>query len=338
MVTLRFYIISGIYLIIICLGLISCDIRSDEDYAQAPEVTSISLPPNEVFPQVEDESYFINGTFDSIDYSQYLMKNWVADDWGGGVYIYPLSFFITGIENSAIRGKFRTRAVAVPDFYYYRFDTWLGDLAGVVNNNIAECSFSNELGDKGIITLLFEGDDRIVATLDYEEVEFMKKEDYYNDLRRIYARDPEFYNRLLPMDGTYVFRPYNITDVEHRIDPCKTRLFVIDLDSWGTVSFITVVSSDNKPTPFAYLTNDYGDILYEFSAPFQTGTELIDIVVEDMNGDGLKDIMIITDYDEVTWYFYQMDNGLFYDGRLLQQTDAHNITTVNTRDLYENLT
>jgi len=31
----------------------------------------------------------------------------------------------------------------------------------------------------------------------------------------------------------------------------------------------------------------------------------------------IKDIKMTTNYEEVEWIFYQMDNGLFYDSKLV---------------------
>ena len=53
----------------------------------------------------------------------YLRKIWVVDNWAGGAYTYPLSFYITKIEDGVIEGRFSTSSVAFPDFYSYNYES-----------------------------------------------------------------------------------------------------------------------------------------------------------------------------------------------------------------------
>lgn len=69
------------------------------------------------------------------------------------------------------------------------------------------------------------------------------------------------------------------------------------MDSWRYVQFISA-RLDNLDEgwyyPVTYLTDLDGNILYEFYSGYKTGSEVSDVVIEDMNGDGLKYIGIIT--------------------------------------------
>lgn len=66
------------------------------------------------------------------------------------------------------------------------------------------------------------------------------------------------------------------------------------------------------------LINDQGDILYKFSGNYQHGSRVCDVRIEDMNGDGLKDIKVGTTFAQEETasmfeaYFYQEESGLFY--------------------------
>ena len=142
---------------------------------------------------------YSNG-LDSNDYNSYLKKIWVAASWDGGEYYYPSSFCITKIENGLIEGKLTTGAIAEPDFYVYSFDPPKnsGALTGTIYDGLAECHFSDERGNKGTVTLVFRGNSEIEATIKYTSKEYTY--DYESS------------------DESYLFRPYNFTDIEQYLD------------------------------------------------------------------------------------------------------------------------
>ncbi|MFA9466994.1 MAG: hypothetical protein ACERKN_22295 [Velocimicrobium sp.] len=239
----------------------------------------------------------------AIDYNQYLKKIWVVKEWNGGAYDY-FSFFISKIENGVIEGKLTTGSIAYPDFFYYSSETpkYIADLSGSVNNDLAECQFSDKVGNKGDITLVFNEKDEIEAKMKYTD-----KGEAYKDLS---------------LDGNYLFRPYNLADIKDFI-PSKEHSCAVNLNSWGSVNFVSgEVNHGDKVYSAAYLTNEHDDILYKFQAPFQTGLNIIETSIKDINNDGLKDVMITTGFmddpttERIEWIFYQMSNGLFYDSEL----------------------
>ena len=268
-----------------------------------------------------------------IDYSQYVNKIWVVKEWHNGAYTYPSSFFITHIENEEISGKLSTHEVAYPEFFSYSLEPniYLADLNEVIENNTAECQFSDKDGDTGSIKLEFKDNIEIAATINYDTINFMDKEQYYVHLNEMYGNTQsgkEYLSKLAPMTGNYVFKPHKLADWTADIDNNKTMTYKTELNSWGKVNFVTVWVTGNKPYPTAFLANEYNDILYKFGEPFQVGSEIIGISIEDINNDGLKDIKLIAgfvDYqtglvgpisEHIKWIFYQMDNGLFYDSGL----------------------
>jgi len=247
------------------------------------------------------------GSIDTIDYNQYRKKIWVVKSWNGGAYDYS-SFFISKIENRVVEGKLSTSSVAKPDFYFYSLDPskYLGDLSGTVNNGVAKCQFSDKDGNKGNVTLVFKEDNEIEATIEYTD-----KGSAYKDLS---------------LDGNYLFRPYNLADINlagiNEITLLEDHSFAVDLNSWGSVNFVSGESNTgDKIHPVVYLTNEHDDILYDFAAPFKTGSEITEASIKDINEDGLKDVTIFTGFNDpniehIEWIFFQMDNGLFYNSNL----------------------
>ena len=75
--------------------------------------------------------------------------------------------------------------------------------------------------------------------------------------------------------------------------------------------------------PEVYLTNDNGDILYQIDGYYPSGVDIEDVIIEDINGDGLKDIKIISAPGEAEFTFYQLDNGLFYDSIICDNLSEH---------------
>jgi len=313
MIKIRVLIILSICSIIFCVGLTGCVSNKDKAdiYENQPsETTNIneisssdkSQSPTDVV-QTETIDSSSKENRDIIDYTQYLKKIWVVKSWNGGAYYYS-SFFISKIENGVLEGRFSTRSVAEPDFHFYSLDPskYLGDLSGTVNNSIAECHFSDKVGNKGNVTLVFKENNEIEATIEY------------TDKRQIY--------KDLYLDGTFIFRPYNLVDIEN-FTRLEDHSFVVDLNSWGSVNFVSgEINAGDRTHPGAYLTNEYDDILYEFNVAFKTGSEIIEAQIKDINNDGLKDVMIITSFvndseaEHIKFIFFQMDGGLFYSADL----------------------
>lgn len=222
--------------------------------------------------------------------------------------------------NIQIEGKITTGEIAEQEFYSsnYKDSPYLpafedvknlsgANLFGKIDNCVAECNFEDEYGNKGNVTLVFNENDEIESTIKYTH-----KEEMYKDLCS---------------DGTYTFRPYNISDIEG-IDQSMTDSINADINYWQSVNVVSLVLLGDKPYPLVLLTDNKGNIFYNFDEPFQNGTKVIDKVIKDLNGDGLQGIKIITafydyttglissDMPQIEWVLYQMENGLFYDSIL----------------------
>ncbi|WEG14508.1 hypothetical protein PU629_09180 [Pullulanibacillus sp. KACC 23026] len=84
----------------------------------------------------------------------------------------------------------------------------------------------------------------------------------------------------------------------------KNQSFAVNLKPWGNVEFVSgkITSGNHIPTVF-YLTNQNGDILYNFSdSPFPYNVDVKAVSFEDVNKDGLKDIIVIVTQNDNNSY------------------------------------
>jgi len=272
---------------------------------------------NEEFTTKEQNNQSIITTIDTIDYSKYVKKVWVVKDDTDN----SSSFCISEIVNWKIIGKFSLVGEAIPSNCYYLPDHY-EDLTGTIDNGTAECRFSDEKGNKGNIKLFFKPNNEIEATIKYTEK----------------SQDNKHYK-----DGTFKFRSYNLNDANKGVSIIKDQSFTVDLNSWGTVRFVTskaMGGNDKHPTDF-YLTDEDENILYDF----EQNTYNIDVNAvsfQDVNKDGLKDIIIIIGESYVVPYgsgkplgaevFFQKTDGSFdSDGKLNKELgDSGNYIDVKT--------
>lgn len=228
---------------------------------------------------------------DTIDYNQYIKKTWIEID---GTCNF--SFCISKIIDGEIVGIFTTSFPAVPN----RYD--LGHIAGTIDKDTADCQFSDTIGNKGNIKLVFKPNNEMEATLKLTE------KSQYIDER--------------PQEGTFQFIPYNLNDIKE-FSLIEDQSFIVDLDSWGTVNFVSgiLTGGNHIPTVF-YLTNEDGDILYDFNSELPYSVDVKAVSFKDVNKDGLKDVIIIVadnygiDYNEdsdmlIATVYFQNSDGLF---------------------------
>lgn len=232
---------------------------------------------------------------DPIDYDQYIKRTWIIKK--GTDDNENFSFYISKIANGVIEGKFSMSGVVVAN---YQSD--FGNLVGKINNDTAECQFSDKDGNQGNIKLVFKTNGEIEGTIEY-----MNKSQTYKDLS---------------LDGTFLFKPYNLNDIDV-FTPFKDQSFAVDLNSWGNVKFVSgrYIGKYHILT-VCFLTNEAGDILYDFNAPFPYAADVKAVSFQDVNKDGLKDIIIIVgnsdnSSSQIATVFFQKDDGSFdYDDAL----------------------
>ena len=228
-----------------------------------------------------------NGELDVSDYSAYLKKIWIVDGWEEGGD-YPVSLVITEVEKGNVCGylKFDENVLS----YYCNMNSYgkkyVCSFQGTVYDGRAECEYIDYNHNKqGVLKILFCDNDRIKVELEGNETK------------------------------QYLLRPYNISDEKFSEELTTIE---VELDSWGTV-YLAYGNYDSRHSiPQVMLINNQGDILYIFSGNYQHGSMVCDVVIEDIDGDGLKDIRVDTTLDKENptsmfeAYFYQEENGLFY--------------------------
>jgi hypothetical protein len=134
---------------------------------------------------------------------------------------------------------------------------------------------------------------------------------------------------IIGLERTSLASTRNLKDLE--LDGFKKNekfSFSVDFDSWGIINFTSgKFEGENNGSrikyPAAFLVDNENNILYEFSNLCTTGTEIIDVLIKDLNEDGLKDVTITlaffsydtdeiySDMPKLERIFYQIDNGLF---------------------------
>lgn len=244
-----------------------------------------------------DNDLSIQSKVNSTDYQEYIKKIWIVDNWSQN-RLYSFSFRIAKIYNGVIEGELVTQSIAMPHCYTNAnaYSQYKDNIFGTINNNIAECSFESGVGNKGIVILEFKGNDKIDASIEYTS-----KGEFSTDLRA----------------GHFSYRPYNITDLEGFVE--NKELFIeTNLNAWGDVSIVAGRYEGNKTVPAVFLADAQGNILYNFGAPYQVDTDVLEVLVKDLDENGLVDVQISTylpyapDAYRFEWIFYQMNNGWFH--------------------------
>lgn len=202
-------------------------------------------------------------TSDAIDYNQYIRKTWIDKKGASNAY-----FSIYKIANEKITGRFATDEPAVPDQYD------LENLTGTINKDAAECRFSDTIGNKGNIKLVFKSNNEIEAAIE--------------------LTDKSQYVKSRPREGTFKFIPYNLDNIKGGFSIIKDQSFMVDLNSWGSVRFVSgkLTAGSHIPVVF-YLMDKNRNVLYNFESNFPYGADVKAVSFADVDKNALKDIIII---------------------------------------------
>ena len=240
-------------------------------------------------------------SIDLTDYSSYLRKVWcMKGENTDSPYPdnnVPVSFVITQIEEGSIQGYFVDTPFVYADYFCLpRHEKHTHEFYGTIYDGTAECRCDYKDGREGTLTITFCGDDRIEAVLDG------------NNKKRC------------------LLRPYRITDADYFVTYLygETIDLETELGNWGTVSIHAVNPFQTYVGPYLFLLNEQGDVLYMIEDEFLEDFEILNVIVEDMNEDGLEDMMVTTsvsylqDGDWVAYEYerplYQLENGQFVGG------------------------
>ncbi len=241
-----------------------------------------------------------------LNYDQYLKKIWIVkenDRDSEVINDYP-SFFITDVSDGIITGSMSIGIRAFPNCYVKSFDSKnLIEFSGAIEDGVGKCQYGNNNSANGEIELIFKDD----------EIEAIICSSSGNDpvFSKIYGKK-------------FVYHPYNIQDDKYMLDVSNC---VTELNYWGKVNITTGYINANHPYAVAYITDNDGNILYEFKG-MTNGVKVTDIKIEDINNDNLLDIKISLDYPDLEYIYIQMDDGLFYNSKLDINTNISNLETL----------
>lgn len=222
---------------------------------------------------------------------EHLNKIWVLENKDS--IGHPFSFYINYTGGNLISGNLQIGQPALPDLFVYDEEPskYLIPFSGNVKGNIAACPFGKGTDKAGILTIYFLEDGTLEASITW------------TNGMNLYegVRSAELYR----------FRPYHISDF---IDVQEKQTIIeTDLNDWGHVYLRAVAGR----APELFMTDEEGNIFYIFWNTI-TGTEITQVKVEDMNGDGLKDISFLMEPlnntnsgIEIWRKYYQREDGLF---------------------------
>ena len=275
--------------------------------------TNTTQQPREESPAVANAKPSVPApSREAIDYHQYLKKTWTKRNDADNNFGNEVSFSISKIENGEITGELM---VVGPSPSYPNASA---NLNGIIIKDTAECQFTDSRENKGTIKLVFKSNNEMEATITLTNK----------------AQD----SKAQPPVGTFRFAPYNLEDIEG-FGLLENQSFMVDLNSWGKVKF---VSGKLIPAVF-YLTDENGDILYNFQATLPYMVDVKAVSFEDVSKDGLKDIIIIVDDGYAgqgnaplaTVYFQKTDGSFANDLKLDQEiNDSKNNNDVKTVKRY----
>ena len=232
-------------------------------------------------------------------YDKYLRKIWMPQEWGENVHLIHdtgFSISIYEMEGNVVKGKISTKSlVELPCSNYSLREYQYPVFSGTISGNTIEGNFCDEYGNEGKLRLVLKDENAIEAAFEYVN----------KDL------DEE----LLALNGNYILRPYNMKD-ENQVT--MNRRDQVNLNWWGYV-YLTVGKLDTGrgTVGTAFLTDSEGNIFYKFGLPFRHGTEIRHGYVEDINGDGLRDVVLVEFFgidnkNNKEWIILQRKDGLFY--------------------------
>lgn len=202
------------------------------------------------------------------DYMEYFKKIWIRNTDGNFPENGGITFVISGIYNGKLKGEI----TAVSGSPSYNIDN--SEFEGIVDGDTALCALVNDTrGNEGTLKLTFKSPSEMTA-----EIAITKK-----------SEDTVM---TIPQ-GEFDFAPDNLKNKEG-FEPIENQSFQVDLDSWGKVKFVSgkLTQGNHIPVVF-YLTNEEGDIFYEFENIFPYSVDVEAVSFKDLNKDGLKDIIII---------------------------------------------
>lgn len=235
----------------------------------------------------------------------YLNKIWIDSDWTGEYYD-EISFCFLEFKDGECRGGMEPDRVCDLNkcFHMEEGNPVLNTnnvFSGVTHGNTAECRFTDRWNRTGSMMMTFINENEIEVTIRYV-------------------------SRGEVILETKTYRPYNVSDMKNFILQ-EEQPFSEEPDSGGKAYIVSGVYHwtnglaflRSEPYTEAYLVNENRDVMgiIDFSAEYHVGVKIDDIIINDVNEDGLEDVVISTCF---------VDNGMEMEGmphihRLFLQSD-----------------
>lgn len=252
---------------------------------------------------VEDEEYLLNGYSLHTDYNQYINKIWIMRPEESDSPYY-FTFRIREMDGEKIRGDFYTDTEKTTTEGYY--DQCypvksMSSFSGVVQDGRAECDFQDVYGNKGRMQISFlEGNNALVIlTFDQKTIA------YRTETNKTYLY------KICDMDDMKDFHAEEFLEIN------VPALCDESLRLYGGMK----QSKDQGGYPTAYLAMADGKVLYQFDMGGLIGTRLSELVVNDVDKDGMEDVKmtLCIPYDngeklvetDLEWQFCQTPDGSF---------------------------
>ncbi|WP_132282118.1 hypothetical protein [Natranaerovirga hydrolytica] len=270
-----------------------------------------------------------------IDYSSFIKKIWINESSEQQDNIDDLFLYLNKVESDNVEGEIFIGKMPISSYYYYNppfSEKYPWNLIGTVKGDSVECELFGE-----------EMNGNISLALNNAYIE-----------GNVELTEEVVLNDKFIDEDRYKFRPYTINDVTLKYNEMGISTTLLDehsygvhIDTWGKVYFKSMMINSNKSHPAFFLTNEENEILYQLNAPFQNGLDVTEISIDDIDRDGLEDIVVILgDKDTsiggvVAWIFFQTEDGFFCVRNEVQKDlnikyyDTINLKTKTLKEYFE---
>lgn len=246
---------------------------------------------------------------------EYLKTVWLVNDYKEDEVYGNMSFIILEQDGDRIKGKFTVNDILYPNNHLYFMgegaeyeETYAGEFNGKLDGGKAVCSVTwDYYGIEGEMTLKFIDRKKIVAKILFEEEKC--------ELGKLTS-------------GEYVFTTLDLEYQNNSDFTYDDTIKSIQLGKWGNVKLVSRVRRGGKHTVlYLYLIDNFDNIIYDFSSeyPFPYMTKVKESKFEDINGDGLEDVIILLNSieekdeksDNQVRIYFQNSNGGFEESKQL---------------------
>ena len=211
---------------------------------------------------------------------QYVpQKVWLAEDWYEKEEVYEdLSLFFSRISDGKIEGNFWLDYTIRPDEHLYSQEREedYGTITGEYQGNKAQC------------TLVWDNE-KINGTMELE----LRDKSIIQVKIKIHTNSKK---KKWSDERNMVLKPYNFNDEiaqsNRRSVTNEISETPVKLDGWGSVNFVSRVRTSKKTALFLYLTDDDGNILYEFTPYVPNDFQVKQFKFTDVNNDNREDLLL----------------------------------------------